>query len=512
MEMMIVLLIMSIIAAATAPIVSKKMSKSASSSSGSPWVFIDTKGNAAFNMAGKDVTAVIGASKVPNNVHTRLYIDCGTSNSQLTFGRGDEVMQVTADPSGRVGISNDNVPNNSVALGNGQTLGSSNIVAIGSNAKTSETYSVAVGSNAQAGNGSTAINAAEATGKMSIALGYGAKASGDNAFAMGQATASQPDAISIGRNANASGKSSVAIGAQINNSKNTLSSGTCSVAVGSGAQATDIGTVAIGDNVIASDDGAIAIGYTNALFETKATGMNAIAIGEGAQATKFKSMALGSGAKANYEYSTAIGNGAQTGASHQIRLGTEQDVVYVPGHLVVGGNTFLGSRGNYVLWLKHKTYGKNNWWIRSIEVTSGKSDDYRWGAGENDATGQWAIPGFISDRRLKNVGEKYTDGLDALKKLEFYHFTFKKDESKTPHVGVMAQDLQKVFPNAVTKGEDGFFKIRIEDMFYAVINAVKELDLRYASMKNTIDEQQKIIQELQQQNAEIQKQLAELKK
>ena len=72
--------------------------------------------------------------------------------------------------------------------------------------------------------------------------------------------------------------------------------------------------------------------------------------------------------------------------------------------------------------------------------------------------------------------------------------------------------MQKVFPDAVTKGEDGFLRIRMEDMFYAVINAIKELDLRYAGMKNTIDEQQKIIQELQQQNAEIQKQLAELKK
>ena len=52
----------------------------------------------------------------------------------------------------------------------------------------------------------------------------------------------------------------------------------------------------------------------------------------------------------------------------------------------------------------------------------------------------------------------------------------------------MAQDLQKIFPDAVAKGDDGYLRIRLEDMFYAVINAVKELDLRYSKMQKTIDE------------------------
>ena len=510
MEMMIVLLIMSIIAAATAPIVSKKMSKNASSSNSNPWVFIDTKGNAAFNMAGKDVTAVIGASKVPTGVSTRLYIDCGDSNSQLTFGKGDEVMQVTADPAGRVGISNATIPNNSIALGSNQTLGSSNIVAIGSNAKTSETYSVAVGSDAQAGSGSTALNSAEATGKMSVALGNGAKATGENSFAMGQATASKSDAISIGRNANASGQSSVAIGAQINNSKNTLSSGTCSVAVGSGAQATDLGAIAIGDNVIASATSTIAIGYTTPLFETKATGMNAIAIGEGAQATNFKSMALGSSAKANHEYSTAIGNSAQTTNSNQIVLGNSSSTVYIPGNLVVDGGTILGRTRNRVI-----LYGTAKQKFAEFAGAYGGDSVFEGREGWGSATvGNFTVEGWVvhSDRRLKNLGKKYTTGLEELKKLDFYHYTFKKDETKTPHVGVIAQDLQKVFPDAVTKGEDGFLRIRMEDMFYAVINAVKELACDITSVKSEIKDLKAQNAELKAQNAELIKRIEKLEK
>ncbi|MDR1327631.1 MAG: hypothetical protein LBJ74_04415, partial [Heliobacteriaceae bacterium] len=44
-----------------------------------------------------------------------------------------------------------------------------------------------------------------------------------------------------------------------------------------------------------------------------------------------------------------------------------------------------------------------------------------------------------------------------------------------------AQDLQKIFPDAVTKDEKGYLLIRMEDMFYALVNAVKELDAKVDS-------------------------------
>ena len=90
----------------------------------------------------------------------------------------------------------------------------------------------------------------------------------------------------------------------------------------------------------------------------------------------------------------------------------------------------------------------------------------------------------LSDRRLKNIGKAFVGGLEEIKKLEVFNYTFKADKSKTPRVGVIAQDLQKIFPNAVIKGEDGFLRIRIEDMFYALVNAVKELDNKIELLKN----------------------------
>ena len=121
-----------------------------------------------------------------------------------------------------------------------------------------------------------------------------------------------------------------------------------------------------------------------------------------------------------------------------------------------------------------------------------------------------ALINITSDRRLKNVGEKFTGGLDEIKKLDLYNFTFKADKAKTPQVGVMAQDLQKVFPNSVWEGADKYLKIRWDEMFYAVINAVKELDTKienaFAQIKSNSDELEELKAQVEEQKQIIQAQ------
>ena len=104
---------------------------------------------------------------------------------------------------------------------------------------------------------------------------------------------------------------------------------------------------------------------------------------------------------------------------------------------------------------------------------------------------------YYSDVRLKYVGKENKSGLDKIRQLKVFNYTFKKDEKKTPHVGVIAQDLQKIFPDAVKKGTDGFLTIRLEDMFFAMINAIKELDLKYQAQEKRIDELEKRIEKLE---------------
>ena len=104
---------------------------------------------------------------------------------------------------------------------------------------------------------------------------------------------------------------------------------------------------------------------------------------------------------------------------------------------------------------------------------------------------------WISDIRMKYVGKEFTYGLEKIRQLKVFNYTFKKDKTKTPHVGVIAQDLQKVFPDAVKKSKDGFLTIRFEDMFYAMINAIKELDLKYEAQEKRMSELEARVERLE---------------
>lgn len=125
----------------------------------------------------------------------------------------------------------------------------------------------------------------------------------------------------------------------------------------------------------------------------------------------------------------------------------------------------------------------------------------------------------LSDERKKNILGDSHIGLKEINALEVKNYTYKDDENKTPHVGVIAQQLQKVLPNSVFKGEDGYFRIKKEEMFFAMVNSIKELFAKIQDLTAKItglDERlQKLEKEnllLKQQNAEFEKRLEKLEK
>ena len=161
--------------------------------------------------------------------------------------------------------------------------------------------------------------------------------------------------------------------------------------------------------------------------------------------------------------------------------------VFINGNLVVRGTTFITS----------KHYGGDSFVIKALEHSRGQMEPSPHGTGWGDTAEGWMPSLHSSDRRLKYVGKESASGLNKIRQLKVFNYTFKKDTTKTPHVGVIAQDLQKVFPNAVQKGKDGFLTIRMEDMFYAVINAIKELDAKYQAQEKRINDLEKRIEKLE---------------
>ena len=125
-------------------------------------------------------------------------------------------------------------------------------------------------------------------------------------------------------------------------------------------------------------------------------------------------------------------------------------------------------------------------------------------------SGQSCCPMLSSDIRLKNVGEKFTAGLDEIRKLNIYNFTFKNDSEQRPHVGVIAQDLKKVFPTAVFKDENGYYKIRWDEMFYSAINSIKTLNSKIEKLASKIATDKERLAALKKDNAELNARLDKL--
>ena len=124
-----------------------------------------------------------------------------------------------------------------------------------------------------------------------------------------------------------------------------------------------------------------------------------------------------------------------------------------------------------------------------------------------------------SDVRLKNVSGNSTAGLKEINALEVKNFTYKDDKEKTPHVGVIAQQLKNVFPNSVIKDKKGYYRIKTEEIFYAMVNSIKELctqiqtlTAKVAGLDKRITELEKQNQELKKQNSEFEKRLQKLEK
>lgn len=109
---------------------------------------------------------------------------------------------------------------------------------------------------------------------------------------------------------------------------------------------------------------------------------------------------------------------------------------------------------------------------------------------------------IFSDIRLKNVIAENRDALNVLMMIEPYHYTFKVDKKALPQVGVIAQDLQKYSPNSVIEGKDGYLSIRWDEMFFATINSVKDLNnqLNVSEFNmNNLDSDSKLVKTNQEQ-------------
>jgi hypothetical protein len=113
-----------------------------------------------------------------------------------------------------------------------------------------------------------------------------------------------------------------------------------------------------------------------------------------------------------------------------------------------------------------------------------------------DVTGDVKVSGVLStpsDMRLKKDIETLTNVLSKIEQMRGVRYEYKDQQKYVagPQVGVIAQELQKVFPELVRTGADGFLSVNYSQLTAVLIQAVKEqqqeIDLLKKQMKQVME-------------------------
>lgn len=96
----------------------------------------------------------------------------------------------------------------------------------------------------------------------------------------------------------------------------------------------------------------------------------------------------------------------------------------------------------------------------------------------------------FSDKRLKENIKLAKYGLNEIRKINVYNYNWLAGDTKTPQIGVIAQEVQKIIPESVhvnnEKKLNGYLTVDSSWFLFSMINAIKELDSQVLTIKNKL--------------------------
>ncbi|MCD4664317.1 MAG: tail fiber domain-containing protein [Bacteroidales bacterium] len=96
-----------------------------------------------------------------------------------------------------------------------------------------------------------------------------------------------------------------------------------------------------------------------------------------------------------------------------------------------------------------------------------------------------------SDKNLKDINSNFNHGLKELLQLSPVVYNYKQDNelnlpSEKEYIGLIAQEVQKVIPEAVEKIESGYLAINNDPIIWTMLNAIKEQQKEIEELKEII--------------------------
>jgi hypothetical protein len=255
-------------------------------------------------------------------------------------------------------------------------------------------------------------------------------------------------------------------------------------------------STAMGYRTEASGDYSTAMGY-----QTEASGEFSTAMGDITQASGGWSTAIGLATEASGEFSTAIGlaTEASGGASTAMGYRTEASGDYSTAiglateasdynSLVVGRYNLLGS----TVTTSATEFSTEN---TAFVIGNGTPLENRSDALTVLFDGTTTIAGDLSinsDARLKANIISLGSTLAKLLQIDGKTYTMKKDENKKQKIGVLAQDIEKVFPELVSES-NGVKSVNYQGLVPVLINALKEQDSKMNAQEARIERLEKLL-------------------
>jgi hypothetical protein len=312
------------------------------------------------------------------------------------------------------------------------------------------TENTAVGANALAGNGEGNGNTAVGSGALRNNIADGNTAIGAGALA-GNASAFDNTAIGTGALAAMGGPNNTATGAFALSRNN-------------GIQNTATGVFALGGNTTGSSN--TALGY----FAGGASGANVNTTGSN---NTFIGYQAGPGTPTELNDATAIGANALVSASNTLVLGD-------PSVRVAIGAPTAATKLQVVGDIRVGTSGTN-------------------GCIQNFSGG--VIGGTCSsDMRLKQNIEPFAPVLDKVTQLQPVSYEWKADEHPEYHfgsertTGLIAQEVEKVFPNMVATDERGYKAVNYSQLPLLLLQALRELKAENNNLRLEMEAQRQQFQ------------------
>ena len=209
---------------------------------------------------------------------------------------------------------------------------------------------------------------------------------------------------------------------------------------------------------------------------TTASGNYSTAMGEGTTASGDDSIAVGSYTTASGGTSTAMGT--STTASDNSSL--------VIGHFNLSGSTVTANAADFSL---------DN---TAFVVGNGTASNNRSDALVVKFNGDATLAGNLninSDARLKANIISLGSTLAKLLQIDGKSYTMKKDENKKQKIGLLAQDIEKVFPELVSESH-GVKSVNYQGLVPVLINALKDQEKKIKSQESKLLKLESLVQDL----------------